>query len=128
MPPNCQPALPLRGEGIGLGVPAGTLYVQSVPVGTLERFYRNTVEISENSENHLKAIVGARQLAGVDGFSGETGKVAERTQGEGKAPRIRERDWHSPASSANYLDLRGIPLLASIPGNGAPGPQFKRGC
>jgi hypothetical protein len=53
-------------------VSAGTLYVQmfrsNVPVGTLERFYRNTVEISENSENHLKAIVGERQVAGRDGF------------------------------------------------------------
>jgi hypothetical protein len=64
----------------------GTLYVQmfrlNVPVGTLEQFYRNTVEISEISENHLKAIVGGRQVAGRDGFRRGVGKVAEKTQGE----------------------------------------------
>jgi len=31
-------------------------------------FYRNTVDISDISENHLKAIVGGRQVAGRDGF------------------------------------------------------------
>ena len=35
------------------------------------RFYRNTVKISENSENHLKAIVGWRQAAEGD----EVGRV-----------------------------------------------------
>ena len=49
------------------------------------RFYRNTVEISENSENHLKAIVGGQQMAGVDGVSDRGGKVVGKTQGEGKA-------------------------------------------
>jgi hypothetical protein len=34
------------------------------------RFIGNTVEIAENSENHLKAIVGGRQMAGWDGVSG----------------------------------------------------------
>jgi hypothetical protein len=72
------------------------------------RFYRNTVEISENSENHLKAIVGGRQAAGRDGFSGGAGKVAEKTQGEGKATKKGERGWHSRVGSANYIDLRGI--------------------
>jgi hypothetical protein len=28
------------------------------------------VEISENSQNHLKAIVGGRQVAGLTGFAG----------------------------------------------------------
>jgi hypothetical protein len=36
-------------------------------MGTLEQFYRDAVEISENSENSLKAIVGGRQMAEVDG-------------------------------------------------------------
>ena len=40
----------------------------SVPVGTQMQFYRNTVEIAEKSENHLKAIVGRRQMAEGDGF------------------------------------------------------------
>jgi hypothetical protein len=39
----------------------------SVPVGTYKQFCWNTVEISENSENHLKAIVGGRQAAEGDG-------------------------------------------------------------
>jgi hypothetical protein len=43
------------------------------------------VEISENSENHLKAIVGGRQVAGADGVSDRAGKVVEKTQGEAKA-------------------------------------------
>jgi len=76
-------------------VPAGTLYVQmfrlSVPVGTLERFYRNTVDISENSENHLKAIVGGRQVAGRDGVRQRAEKVAKKTQGEEKAVINGER-------------------------------------
>jgi hypothetical protein len=76
----------------GSGV-EGQVYVRSVPVGTLKRFYRNTVEISENSENHLKAIVGRWQVAGRDGFSGRAEKVVEKTQGEGKAAKIGARDW-----------------------------------
>jgi hypothetical protein len=68
------------------------LYVLNVPVGTLERFYRNTVEISEISENHLKAIVGWRQVAGRDGLTGATEKVAEKTQGEGKAAKNGARE------------------------------------
>jgi hypothetical protein len=59
----------------------------NVPVGTYKRFYRNTVEISEISENHLKAIVGGWQVAGRDGFRGRAGKVAKKTQGEEKASR-----------------------------------------
>jgi hypothetical protein len=51
------------------------LYVQNVPTGTFERFYRNTVEISENSENRPKAIVGGRQMAGANGVSDRGGKV-----------------------------------------------------
>jgi hypothetical protein len=37
-------------------------------------FCRNTVEISENPENHLKAIVYGRQIAEVDGFRDGTSK------------------------------------------------------
>jgi len=51
-----------------------------------ERFYRNTVEISEISENHLKAIVDGRQMAGRVRLGARAWKVAEKTQGEGKAP------------------------------------------
>jgi len=40
----------------------------SVPVGTYKQFYWNIVEISEKSENHLKAIVGWRQTAEGDGL------------------------------------------------------------
>ena len=43
------------------------------------------MEIAENSENHLKAIVGGRQVAGRDGFGQRAEKVVEKTQGEGKA-------------------------------------------
>jgi hypothetical protein len=39
----------------------------NVPVGTYKQFYRNAVEISENSENHLKAIVAWLQMAAGDG-------------------------------------------------------------
>jgi hypothetical protein len=54
----------------------------NVPVGTLERLYRNTVEISENSENHLKAIVSLRKVSGSDRVRQRVGKVAEKPQGE----------------------------------------------
>jgi hypothetical protein len=64
------------------------------------------VEISENSENHLKAIVGGRQVAGRDGVRERAEKVAEKTQGEGKAAINAERGWHSAAASADYIDLR----------------------
>jgi hypothetical protein len=50
------------------------------------------VEISENSENHLKAIVGGLQVAERDGFRQGAGKVAEKTQGEGKAPKKGSRE------------------------------------
>jgi hypothetical protein len=55
------------------------------------QFYRNTVEISENSENHLKAIVDGREMAGVDGVRQWAGKVVEKTRGEGKAARSGAR-------------------------------------
>jgi hypothetical protein len=65
------------------------------------------VEISEISENQLKAIVGRRQAAERDGVGLRAGKVAEKPQGEGKAAKKGERDWHSSAASADYIDLRG---------------------
>jgi hypothetical protein len=40
----------------------------NVPVGTYKRFYRNIVEISENSENPLKAIVGGPHVAEGNGL------------------------------------------------------------
>jgi hypothetical protein len=60
------------------------LYIQNVPVGTFERFYRNTVEISENSENNLKAIVGGRQVADADEFSVQAGKRGRKATGRRK--------------------------------------------
>jgi hypothetical protein len=84
----------------------------NVPVGTLERFAGNTVDISENSENHLKAIVDGRQVAGKDGFMRCAGKVAERTQGGEKALKIEARSWHLRGASADSIDLREIVLLS----------------
>ena len=52
----------------------------NVPVGTYKRFYRNTVEISENSENHLKAIVGWRQVDEVHGV-GQVPKYRHENDG-----------------------------------------------
>jgi hypothetical protein len=46
------------------------------------------VEISENSENHLKAIVGGREVAGWLGLVNEAENAVKRTQGEGKAGGI----------------------------------------
>ena len=66
------------------------------------------MEISENSENHLKAIVGGRQVAGRDGFSARAEKVVEKTQGEEKAPKSGARSWQSAARSADYIDLRAM--------------------
>jgi hypothetical protein len=43
-------------------------------------FCWNAVEISENSENHLKAIVDGRQVAGRDGFRQGPEKVVEKPQ------------------------------------------------
>jgi hypothetical protein len=61
------------------------LYVQNVPVGTYKRFYRNTVEIAENSENHLKAIVGGRQMAGAVGVSERAVKRSQKATGRRKS-------------------------------------------
>jgi hypothetical protein len=58
-------------------------------MGTLEQFCGNTVEISENSKNHLEAIVGGRQVAGRDGVRPRTEKVAEKPQGEERASHGR---------------------------------------
>jgi hypothetical protein len=49
------------------------------------------VEISENSENRLKAIVGGRQVAGMDRLSESGEKVVEKPQGEGKAAKNGSR-------------------------------------
>ena len=88
------------------------LYVQNAPVGTQLTFYRNTVEIAENSENHLKAIVCRRQMAGGDGVRDRSGKVVEKPQGEGKAAKNGERGWQSRSPSANYMDLRALVLFS----------------
>jgi hypothetical protein len=64
-------------------------------------------EISEISENHLKAIVGWRQVAEVTWFGRRTEKVEEKPQGEEKATETGSRDWQSAGASADYIDLRG---------------------
>jgi hypothetical protein len=66
------------------------------------------VEISEKSENHLKAIVAGREVAGVDGVGERAGKVAEKTRGEGKAAKSRARGWQLGVGSAKYIDLREV--------------------
>ena len=43
------------------------------------------MEISEISENHLKAIVGGRQVAGRDGFSDRVEKRGEKDTGRRKS-------------------------------------------
>ena len=53
----------------------------NVPVGTYLTFYRNTVEIAENSENHLKAIVDGRQEVGRIRFRGRAGKRGQEAKG-----------------------------------------------
>ena len=78
----------------------------NVPVGTLERFYRNTVDNSEISENHLKAIGGWRQVIGAVEFSAGADMSAGKSWGEGKAAKVGERGWQSRLGSANYMDLR----------------------
>jgi hypothetical protein len=63
--------------------------VLNVPVGTYLTFYRNTVEIAENSENHLKAIVGGWQEAGRVGFRGRAGKRGQKATGRRESGRGR---------------------------------------
>ena len=46
------------------------------------------MEISEISENNLKAIVGGRQVVEMNWVGGWAEKVAEKPQGEGKAASI----------------------------------------
>ena len=64
------------------------------------------MEISEKSENHLKAIVDGREVAEVDGVGERAGKVAEKTRGEGKATRSGARGWQSGVGSANFMELQ----------------------
>ena len=69
------------------------------------------MEISENSENHLKAIVGGRQVVEMNWFGRRAEKVAEKTQGEGKAAKSGARSWQSGVASANYMNLQEIATL-----------------
>ena len=62
------------------------------------------MEISEKSENHLKAIVDGREVAEVDGVGERAGKVAEKTRGEGKAAKSGARGWQLGVGSANYRE------------------------
>jgi hypothetical protein len=63
------------------------------------------VEISEKSENHLKAIVEGREMAGLDGVRDRAGKVAEKTRGEGKAERSGARGGQSGVAGARWIDF-----------------------
>ena len=64
------------------------------------------MEISENSENHLKAIVGGRQVAGKVWVRARDEKEAGKTWGEEKALEngLDAGTWSG--ASANYIDLR----------------------
>jgi hypothetical protein len=55
------------------------------------------VEISEISENHLKAIVGGRQVADRDRVTGWGWKVGEKTQGE-ERNLTKDSSWRVPVS------------------------------
>ena len=59
--------MPAGGVDLGFRLPE-TDNCLSVPVGTYVQFCWNTVEILENSESHLKAIVDWQQMAEGDGF------------------------------------------------------------
>ena len=83
-------------------------------------FYRNTVENSEISENHLKAIVWRLQVVGREGFMGGVEIVAGKTQGEEKAWKKGERSWQSVASSANWHGL-GESRRGGCPSSSPPG-------
>jgi hypothetical protein len=74
--------VPAGGVDLGFGLPASGFRDDclSVPVGTYTRFCWNTVEISEKSENHLKAIVGGRQTAEGDGV-GQVPKYRHEKRG-----------------------------------------------
>jgi hypothetical protein len=63
------------------------------------------VEIPENSENHLKAIVDWRQAAEGDGLD-KRRNVGTKTAGRREGVENRDRDWQSSLRSANYIDLR----------------------
>jgi hypothetical protein len=75
-------------------------------------FCRNTVEISENSENHRRAVVCGLYLVELEMVMGRAGKVVEKTQGELKAAKSGEREWQSGLGSANYIDLRVVPSFS----------------
>ena len=82
------------GNGFRLPASGDRANCLSVPVGTYEQFYRNTVEISENSENHLKAIVGGRQAAEGDGV-GQVPKYRHEKRG---AKRKRRKSGYETGS------------------------------
>ena len=74
------------------------------------------MEIAEKSENHLKAIVGRRQMAEGDGVWASAEISARKAWGEGKALKIGSRGWQPWVASAEYIDLRGIVNVWSVPG------------
>jgi hypothetical protein len=91
------------------------LYVQNVPVGTLERFYRNTVEISENSENHLKAIVAWGQATEADRV-GQVPKCRHENRGA-KEKRGKTANETGTRSLRMLIDeLACDPLVFPSPG------------
>jgi hypothetical protein len=82
----------------------------NVPVGTLERFYRKTVEIPENSENHLKAIVDGRQVAGRDGF-----RQVPKCRQEKRGAKEKRRRTGLEAGSRCYEVLIGLMCVRCTP-------------
>jgi hypothetical protein len=69
-------------------------------MGTLEQFCGNTVEISENSKNHLEAIVGGRQVLGGMGL----GRGPKKWQKNHRAKKERLTVEHSSVSSADWRE------------------------
>src|SRR5271169_6787022 len=60
----------------------------NVPVGTYKQFCWNTVEILQKSENHLKAIVGRREVAEGDGV-GQCRNMGMKNMGRRKGGENR---------------------------------------
>jgi hypothetical protein len=86
-------------------------------------FYRNTVDISEISENHLEAIIGGRQVAERVGVRRSAVERGQNATGRIKSVQDR-RTWHLAGVSANYIDLQNMGASRLAPDSG---PGFRSG-
>ena len=73
-------------------------------MGTLEQFCGDTVDISENSENNLKAIVVGRQVARMNGIGRRAGKWLEKSRGEEKAVKNGPREIRGCESYPDFQE------------------------